>query len=113
MGYEVLYTNEDGDTYSANNHEQGGSYIQASDPRTEMGVTSNYSRVYRKHKFHLTDLHGLTGQESMWRMRRIVKDLGTETSDNPWEPTNGNAGHVLSILLGWAKENPQGFFTVY
>jgi len=83
-------------------------------------------------------LHGKTGRDTIGRLENAVELLGTNqyerTVDNCdrcgfhtgigdgladpyskenrrhdyWAPTAGNAGYALNILLGWAKENPDG-----
>ena len=83
-------------------------------------------------------LHGKTGRDTIGRLENAVELLGThqyercvdncdkcgsrcgygEGLSDPmlpenrrsdyWAPTAGNAGHALNILLGWAKENPNG-----
>ena len=83
-------------------------------------------------------LHGKTGKDTIGRLENAVELLGTNqytrTVDNCdrcgfhigigdgladpfseenrrhdyWAPTAGNAGYALNILLGWAKENPNG-----
>ena len=112
MGYDISYHNENGEQFPAGKYEDASTYVSLGDRTTEMGVTFNYSKIYRRFNFHITDLHGLYGKDVMWQLNRIVKALGTERTEDPWEATDGNAGFALSVLLAWTKDHPEGFFSV-
>jgi hypothetical protein len=57
-------------------------------------------------------LDGKEARACIQRLEVSVEDLGDKPSSNPFEPTRGNTGHALSILLNWAKAYPKATFRV-
>jgi hypothetical protein len=45
-------------------------------------------------------------------LKGALTELGDEQSEDYWEATPGNAGHIIKILLLWAKQYPEGVWNV-
>ena len=108
MGYYIELL-KDGNTAKVENHSEGGTFAIGGREEAAISVTYNYSPFYRKHldkEKGLRWLYVKTGAATVERLEKAIEALGVETSDNYWEPTPGNAGHALSVLLRWAKEHP-------
>lgn len=93
----------------------GGTYTLGGSDEPDLNVTYNYSG-------HITAaFDGLNFREALNGKRAAdvtplleaaVRRLGTARSSDYWEATEGNAGHALSVLLGWAKQYPEAEFYV-
>jgi len=88
---------------------EGGTYPVAGSVIAELNVTYNYGWFF----FHLLDkkkgirwLYGKQAKNTLKRLSKAVKELGTHTDRNYWLPTPGNAGYTLNILRNWAKQHP-------
>ncbi len=79
-----------------------------------LNVTYNYSKHIWKYfpKKGLKQLNGKKAQDIEETLRKAVKELGTERVDDYWEPSEGNVGYALSILLSWCAIHPEGIFEV-
>lgn len=94
-------------------HREGGTYCLSGIDRAELNITYNYSWFF--HRFLDAEdgirwLYGKKAKDCIKLLEKAVEDLGTDRFDDYWAPTPGNAGYALSILLGWAKENPDAVF---
>jgi hypothetical protein len=107
-----IYLEQDGKTVQVDGHEEGGTYALGGTTDAELNVTYNYSRVYHPHDFSLKDLSDKTGGETSARLAELVSELGTDQSEDYWEPSDGNAGHALNVLLSWAKQHPRAVWRV-
>ncbi|KKN04709.1 hypothetical protein LCGC14_1094820 [marine sediment metagenome] len=97
-------------------HSEGGTYAVGGIENAELNITYNYGREFGGAIGYqdgfvqwLTDKKA---KDVVSLLRVAVKKLGTERSDNYWASTPGNAGHALSILLGWAEQYPEAIFRV-
>ena len=108
MSYDIaLCKNEEPVTVAR--HADGGTYALGGTTYAELNVTYNYGKHYYQHldeEKGLRWLYGKTGAETVERLELAVKALGTEQVADYWNPTPGNAGYALNILLGWAKQHP-------
>ena len=77
-----------------------------------LNVTYNYAGNYGALGFSLRDLDGRRSGDAIEEMERLVLALGTVQDANYWAATDGNAGHALNILLGWARQYPDGVWEV-
>lgn len=94
---------------------EGGTYDLLGSTEARLNVTYNYSSFYYKHlnpEKGLRWLDGKRASETIEALASAVTVLGTEQDEDYWEPTAGNAGYALSILLGWAKQYPDAIWTV-
>lgn len=94
--------------------EGGGTRQVGGSEVAELNVTYNYrANFYRHlHEEGLRWLNGKSGAEALPRLISAVEGLGTNRSEDYWVPTDGNAGHALSILASWAKQYPTAIFRV-
>lgn len=98
---------------SAQAREEGGTYVVGGTHDCTLNVTYNYSPHYSvAADFSLKDLDGLVASDTIPVLEKLVEVLGTVTSHDYWEATPGNAGHAINILLGWAREHPDGTWGV-
>jgi len=99
-------------------HSEGGTYVVGGISGAELNVTYNYGGFFRDAVEGLKEpgLKGLDGQRAgdwIERLEKAVAQLGTDRDVDYWAKTPGNAGHALSILLGWARQYPSGYFIVH
>lgn len=111
MSYWV-YLMKDNSPVRVKPHSGGGTYAAGGIASAELNITYNYSEVYHLFDFSIKDLHGKTAKDSITQLEGLVKKLGTCRFKDYWAPTPGNAGHALNILLGWAREYPDGVWEV-
>lgn len=109
MGYDVSLCDERGPV-EVPSHTEGGTIRVGGSDTASISITYNYSFFF----YHFLDreqglrwLYGKTGQETIARLEQAVETLGTRRHDDYWTATPGNAGHILSVLLGWARAHPQ------
>ena len=98
------------------NHTEGGTYAVGGTDAAILNVTYNYGKHFRE-GIGYTDgfrewLDGKRASEVAEQLTQAVAQLGTQVEDDYWQATAGNAGHALSILLGWARKHPDGVFEV-
>lgn len=94
---------------------EGGTYVLGGSTEAELNVTYNYSKYYEyaiDKELSLRFLHGKKAKDVMHCLGRAIAKLGNKTDDNYWKSTPGNAGHALSILLVWCKQNPNSIVFV-
>lgn len=92
--------------------QEGGTQVVGGTTEPELNITYNYSEVYSIFDFNINHLHGVRAGDYIEKMQRIVDKCGTKRFNDYWAPTPGNAGFALSILLGWAKQYPDGEWKV-
>ena len=115
MSYDVslLCTCCGNPLHSEVHRQDGGTYILGGTGACRLNVTYNYSDQFKPHfDGGLWLLDGKSASEMIPVLEHAVTELGTERALDYWEPTPGNAGYALSILLGWAQEHPEGKFEV-
>jgi len=98
------------------NHSEGGTYVLGGTEDASLNITYNYSKHYRNWldaKDGLEWLHGKTAKSTIKQLEIAVHNLGIDQSEDYWEPSTGNAGYALSILLSWAKEHPNAKWVVH
>jgi hypothetical protein len=114
MSYDIdLIDQETKKPAAVENHEEGGTYAIGGIKEASLNITYNYSKSFYEHldtEQGIRWLYGKTGKETEQRLASAVAILGTERHDNYWEPTPGNAGYALSILLKWARQHPTAVF---
>lgn len=117
MSWSVDLIGPDGKTCQVDRHSEGGTYAMGGTNYAAMDVTYNYGKI-----FQLAFGEGFAGFREFLNGRKAadvipglkgaVEKLGTNRWEDYWAPTPGNAGHALSILLGWAEQHPDAVFTV-
>lgn len=94
-------------------HSEGGTYVWGGTTSAEINITYNYSKYFSGlGPDGLHSLSGLQAGDTVSRLERVVAQLGTATDDDYWKATPGNAGFVLSVLLEWARQHPDGTWRV-
>ena len=94
----------------------------------DLNITYNYSGLYhlvfpvehvqdsdgviKVESTGLKWLYGKTGETAIPILEKAVERLGVRRDDDYWEATMGNAGFSLRILLSWAREFPNGRFSI-
>lgn len=118
MSYDVDLINADGEIVEVENHEEGGTYALGGTNWASLNVAWNYGKQYWRKPIDgglgegLKTLHKQRAGDVIDLLENSVKILGTKTSDDYWEDTDGNAGHALNILLKWAEQHPDAIFSV-
>lgn len=95
-------------------HTHGGTHALGGTQEAELNVTYNYSGHFVKH-LHSEGIKWLSGKkasDTIEQLKKAVEVLGIIQDDDYWNPTTGNAGHALCILLEWAKLYPEGVWRV-
>jgi hypothetical protein len=114
MSWWVYLNDENGNPVEVPSHNEGGTITLGGSTTAELNVTYNYSRFFRQvFPEGLNWLYGKTGAETIKPLERAIAELGTEQDFDYWASTPGNAGHALSILLGWAKANPGAVWEIH
>ena len=95
-------------------HTEGGTHAMDGSKDASLNVTYNYSEhLNAALGCSLSDaLHDKKAKDCIKILEKAVNSLGTKRSNDYWESTEGNAGHALNILLGWAKQHPNATFNV-
>lgn len=112
MSYDISLT-KDGGSVKVGTHTEGGTYSMGGTDRAELNITYNYSWFFRRFldsEKGIRWLYGRKARDCVERLEKAVEALGTHRFENYWASTPGNAGYALSILLDWAKENPEAIF---
>lgn len=110
-----VYLREGGDSVAVEPHTEGGTYALGGMPAAELNVTYNYSPLFQAafDGIHFVDaLNDKEAQEVIPLLEHAVERLGDKPDPNYWEITEGNAGHALAVLLGWARQYPNAVFSV-
>ena len=116
MSYDIDLADKDGDCFNSANHiQEGGTQVMGGTEETHLNITYNYSWFYSlfiNEKDGIRWLYDKKAKDCIKVLEKAVKKLGTNRSENCsyWCPTPTNAGYALGILLGWAKEFPEGVF---
>lgn len=113
MSYDIELKYDD-EIAQVDNHEDGGTYQVGGSTEAWLNITWNYAEFYYEHldaDLGIRWLYGKTGRETEERLAQAVVALGTTQHHDYWEPTRGNAGYALNILLGWARQHPDAVWS--
>lgn len=128
MGYTVYLNHRDGRAVSVGydrvgtialigvRDENTGEMIVPNAMPAIIDITFNYNNFFKAYVDGMQGLYWISGRRAgdcIYRLSLAVGILGTERSDSYWDVTEGNAGHVLSILLSWAELYPEAVFEVH
>jgi len=92
----------------APHHMRGGTYAMGGTTDAHINVTYNYAPHFRKVFGDIRKLYGMTGAESIPALEKAIYELGDDTDEDYWKPTEGNAKRALVQLLALAKMRPDG-----
>ena len=99
--------------YLDESQQEGGTIVIGGSWETEMSVTYNYSKFFSPALGHgFRELDDKKAGDTIDLLEKAVQELGTKQSPDYWEATKGNAGHILNIMLSWAKQFPDGVWRV-
>ena len=109
MGWDVELCDENG-VVSVPPHNEGGIITLNRDNQyADISVTWNYAPLYFEHidkEKGFRWLNGKKAKDTITRLQAAIKKLGVNQDPDYWKSTPGNAGHILKIMLGWAKQYP-------
>lgn len=106
MSYWICLTHND-TVVSVARHAEGATYVLGGTNDACISITYNYAE-----HFAFRDLHQKRAGDTIELMQEAVDRLGTDRDDDYWEPTEGNAGYAVSILLDWARQHPDAVWEV-
>jgi len=111
MGWDVDLINDQGQTVEVPLQQEGGIIAIGGSSCASMSVTWNYSKFYYEHvdkEQGFRWLNGKKAKDTIDRLSKAILELGTSQSYmGYWASTKGNAGHILNIMLQWAKLHPE------
>ena len=126
MGYDISLVNANGESVQVERHSEGGNMVATSVVRVgkrscsvygttnaEISVTYNYSKFLYDtidEEQGIRWLYGKNYSECVERLETAIGALGTDRDEDYWAATAGNTGHIISVLLSWAKQNPTATF---
>lgn len=102
-------------------HREGGTYAADGTTEASLNVTYNYGRLLRE---TLDDpepdrsdilarlFAGRRAGDMIPLLEGAVAQLGTTRDEDYWAETPGNVGHVLALLLAWARLHPNAVWRV-
>ena len=113
MSYDIYLCDPvSGDVLQLDDAHQmrGGTYALGGTTRCAFNVTYNYApHFYRTMGENgIRTIYGMTGAESLPLLRSAADQLGDETGDDYWKPTEGNAKRALLSLAALASLRPDG-----
>lgn len=113
MGYSIRLVGNDGDVVSVLRHQEGSNFVIDGTTDAVIDITYNYVKYFNE-TIHKRDgirwLYGKRAHECKDVLEAAVEKLGTKRDVDYWNPTPGNAGDVLYVLLKWAREHPYAIF---
>lgn len=103
-------------------HAEGGTYAIGGTTEAEVSITYNYGGYIREAWPDDPDpeasnvlgrmLDSKRAADCIPTLERAVGILGTDADTDYWKATPGNAGHMLNLLLDWARQHPNAVFKV-
>ena len=115
MSYWVYLKDSHDNPVEVEHFSEGGTQILGGSYVAEMNVTYNYSGLFAKylHPHGLRWLDNQKAKDVLPAMINAVDQLGTMQDYDYWNPTPGNAGFALAVLIRWAQSNPEAKFRVH
>ena len=90
-------------------HMTGGTYALGGTTNCYLNVTWNYGKHYGGlGDKGLRTIYGMTGAESLKVLEPLAESLSDDTSEDYWEPTEGNAKRAILQLIALATMRPDG-----
>ena len=107
MSWDISLCDENG-CVEVERFTEGGTYAIGGSTDADLNVTYNYG----KHFDFRDELHGKKAADVIPLLEAKVAELGTERDRDYWNPTPGNVGYTLALLLRWAQQYPDAVFDV-
>jgi hypothetical protein len=115
MSWDIYLKDEEGETVPVTLFKEGGTYPIGGENKAILNVTYNYSQEFIRaldEDKGIRCLDGKKAKDTVEDLDLAVELLGIERDVDYWKDTEGNAGYALSILLQWAKDNPEAVWEV-
>ena len=114
MSYDVSLIDVNGNICSVPSHEEGGNYVLGGTSLSELNITYNYSSSFEAvlGKSGIKLLDRRLASDTIPSLVSAIVALGTGRDKDYWQPTDGNAGYALRILLRWALQHPNAIWEV-
>lgn len=114
MGYDISLVDVWDNPVRVDLHKEGGTYPMDGTTDASISITYNYAKFFRSaldEELGLRWIYDRPAGECIERLESAIEVLGTEQDEDYWAKTPGNSGHILSGILGWAKQYPNALFT--
>jgi hypothetical protein len=116
MGWDVHLELPDGTTARVESHQEGSTIAIGGSDEADMCVTYNYSPIYYE-KFGQSLPDYLKDKRARNTIKFLEKGLKKFTTTDPtgsyWDKNEGNAGHMVVVLLAWARSNPDAIWRIW
>ena len=115
MGSWIYLEDAEGNPVQVKTHKEGGTYVLGGSSDATMSITWNYSEYYYDtvdHEHGLRWINGKKAKDTLERLESALAKLGDNPASDYWARTEGNAGHALAILIGWAKQHPEAVWSI-
>lgn len=91
---------------------RGGTYCIQGDNEAHINITYNYAPVFQKvlGENGIRSLYGLSGVESIPKIKYAISQLDNDVNDDYWQPTEGNVKQSLYQCLALAAMHPEGIW---
>jgi len=115
LGWDIRLVDKDGNVVEVPSHTFGSTIVIGGSTSANATITYNYAQFYYEvfGKKGFMTLNGMKAKDAIPLLEKAIEKLGTKRSESYWDPTPGNAGYALSILLSWAKLHPEATFEIY
>ena len=118
MSYDISLRGPDGEPLPTDHFVDGGTHNIYGTNACDLNVTGNYWQVWDIIEFSPRDLHGKEAKNTLNELALARLKLAPFSKDpqpwaqDYWAPTPGNCLVVIDRLLAWAKEHPDGVWSV-
>jgi hypothetical protein len=89
---------------------RGGTFAVGGTTEASINVTYNYAPHFRRvlGESGIRSIYGKTAAETIQVLSDAIEQLDADSTDDYWEPTEGNAALALAQLLALAVLRPDG-----
>ena len=118
MSYDISLVDDNGEIMKCDlQHKLTGGKVlvnedmeQIATVDAELNITYNYGTQYKTlwESGSLYDFEGMRAKEIIPILKHAISILGTDTADDYWSSTPGNAGKALDNLLFLCEQCPEG-----
>jgi hypothetical protein len=110
MSYDITLTNAG----PVERFQESGTQAVGGTTEPELNVTYNYAEVFSLFDWSINDLHGKRAADTTEKLEEIHRKLSVYRpyEKDYWAPTPGNCFKVINRLLLWARQYPNGIWSV-
>ena len=112
MSYDITLI-KDGKAVQVPLHNEGGIICVGGTYVADINITYNYGYFFMKSlspRKGIRWLYRKKAKDTIKRLEKAIRELGTKRDSDYWKATPGNAGYILSVLLKWAKQHPDAIW---